>query len=362
MAQKNPQIIGINTLFMIPNEVGGTEYHLRSFLLYLEKMDRKNQYVIFCNRENYSTFHFTSDKWKKVECPVSAKSRGVRLLYEQIFFPILVRKFKCDLLHSFGYFGPILGVKNHYVTVHDTNWKDHPEDFSFLAKWILKLLCELNIFTAKKIITDSDFSANRILRHFPQSRKKLVIVKPGIDDAFYLELKKNIPTLIKQKYILCVSAFYPHKNITYLLKLWTNFQRNNSQYRLVLVGNNGTQKNEVLKRLQFIKNCSYFSKVSFSQLVNLYKNAELFIFPSTYEGFGYPVYEALSARIPVVVGNKSLYSEVVADNLNLLQFIISKDSLILKKLLLTKNSNKKKHFFSYADSVEKLIKTYQEIS
>jgi hypothetical protein len=118
------QIIGINALFMIPHGVGGTEYHLRSFLLNLEKKDEQNTYIVFCNTENYSSFHFTNPKWKKILCPIHASFRPMRLVYEQCILPFLVMKYHCTVLHSFGYFGPIVCPVKHVITIHDVNWRD----------------------------------------------------------------------------------------------------------------------------------------------------------------------------------------------------------------------------------------------
>lgn len=311
------KIIGINTLFMIPNEVGGTEYHLRSFLKKLETLDTKNSYVVFCNKENYSTFTFANSRWKKVLCPISARNRVFRIIFEQIVLPIMVKLYKCDVLHSYGYFGPIFSLVSHVVTVHDVNWKDHPEDFSFLERLLLTLLIEGTMLTSSKIITDSEFSRKRLGHYFPQHKKKTVVISPGVEDSFLeLSKKKTAHPLQGKKYILCVSALYPHKQIPYLLENWRSYVEQNKDVHLVLIGQHGKDEVVVENMVKNLKNVTWYKKVSFDKLVQYYQHADAFVFPSIYEGFGYPVYEALSLGIPVYVGNKLMYHKKVKKMLN----------------------------------------------
>ena len=184
MDKKNTRVIGINALFLIPNQVGGTEYHLRSFLTYIEKLDTVNSYVVFCNAENYDSFSFTHKNWTKVLCPVAAKNRVHRILYEQIVLPFVAEQKGCEILHSYGYFGPVFGGFKKVVTVHDANWLDHPEDSSFIQNCVLNVLIRAAVATADIVVTDSDFSSQRLQHFFPTIAQKLRIIWPGVDDEF----------------------------------------------------------------------------------------------------------------------------------------------------------------------------------
>lgn len=359
MATKNKHIIGINTLFLIPNEVGGTEYHLRSFLNELERIDTSNSYVVFCNKENAHTFAFTSNRWKKIILPVHAKNRILRLVVEQTLLPLLVQLYKCTHLHSYGYFGPLWGRFKKIVTIHDANWIDFPGDTSKLQNTALNFLISNSIKSAHILVTDSDFSYSRLVMHFPNIDDKLHIVYPGLDPALKNLLHKRQLAGNAQPYILSVSAFYPHKKIPYLLKLWESVSKRYQTYRLVLIGRHGLDELAIKKFCDAHSNVIWKSKVSLKELAHYYKQSKAFVFPSIYEGFGYPVYEALYAGIPVIVGNTQLYHPAIQKNLISLDFNLKNDASILSDVLNKPFRVKPKmKFFDYARAAKETILLY----
>lgn len=331
---KKTKIVGINTLFLIPGEVGGTEYLTRSFLKQIEKSDSENQYVVFCNKENYSTFEFSSPMWRKVCCPIWAKNKRIRLIYEQIIFPFLIKKYHCNLLHSFGYFGPIFSHAKQIVTVHDANWKDHPEDAGFFSIALLNFLCSANIHSSDAVITDSNFGASRLAHYFPKAKNKICVVTPVIDEEFSkLQNAKTDHPVNGDTYALCVSAFYPHKRIPYLLTLWEIYSKTNSKHKLIIVGNKGKNRAYVVDKINQSKNCILYDQVSLKELAQLYQHASVFIHPSIYEGFGMPIYEAASFGLPLLVGKKELYSQEISQNSIELTFQVGKDIIQLAQML-----------------------------
>ncbi len=315
--------IGINTLVLVPNGVGGTEYLTRSFLNSIEKIDQKNEYIVFCNRENFGTFLFINPKWRKVRCPINANNRFARILFEQLILPWYTLWFRCELLHSFGYFGPIISFCRHVITVHDANWLDCPGDTSRLQNLILNFLIRSSVWKAKAILTDSMFSKKQLQKYFP--KKSIFVISAAVDNSLknFFKYQRGKP-LVKGKYILSVSAFYPHKNIPYLIKMFRSVTKY-SKVKLIIVGQNGADYDNVIALIKKTKKIFHFKKVSQSDLANLYTNASLFILPSTYEGFGIPVYEALQAGLPVLVGNNEMYSEKVCGRLKQLNFEIDSD-------------------------------------
>ncbi len=363
MDTQKPKVIGINALFLIPNEVGGTEYHLRSFIKHLQLQDTYNQYIIFCNRENYETFECTGKNWKKVLCPITARNRVLRIAYEQVLFPQLVQKNSCTLLHSYGYFGPITGAFKKVVTVHDCNWLDHPDDTPALQNFILHQLISRSLKSADKVVTDSEFSLSRLVHYFPQYSTKFVVIQPGIDDLFLKLLAEKTVSPVSEKYILCVSALYPHKKMLYLLDLWKEFSRH-STLHLVIVGQHGADEAQFLQKLPELERVHHYTKVDYKTLVALYKHAELFIFPSVYEGFGFPVYEAYAAGVLTIVGNADLYAKNIQSEFIKLSFSINSDSQLIQKesqnLSKKRKSNSSK-LFLYQESVIELIELYSSL-
>lgn len=356
--------IGINTLFCIPNQVGGTEYHLRSTLQALEKVDKKNSYIIFCNKENFHTFTFHNSVWKKVLCPIHASFRPLRIIYEQFILPFLIKNYHCDILHSFGYFGPIFCPAKHVVTIHDCNWRDCPEDFSLFERIVLTFLIEQNIKTANTIITDSEFSKTRLLHYFPSIMKRLMVVSPRLSCDFIHESKtKHANPLEGKPYFLCVSGFYPHKNIPYLLTLWRSVMQKEKDLHLVLIGKNGHDQKKVLSMISNLRRIHFFPHVSFERLLSFYQHAKAFIIPSIYEGFSYPAYEASMFCLPIFVGNISCFQVEIQPRLHALTFNLLKDCENVmeqtKKVRLRKRN--KVLYVASQKSLEELLNIYMKL-
>lgn len=353
--------IGINTLYLVPNQVGGTEYLLRSFLKALEAIPNEHTFIVFCNRENAPTLSFSQPNWQKVVCPVRAQNRLARICYEQLVLPQLVQQYQCKMLHSFGYLGPAWGRFKKVLTVHDVNWKDCPEDTGRLQNLVLSGLMHTSLSSADQIITDSDFSYQRLSSHFPQHKQKVAVIYPGIDPTFIEQLKQRNKRLMSNRYVLCVSALYPHKNIPYLLNVWEKLP-NVSSHKLVLVGKNGADFKKVEKSMRNLDSVIWHKKIAFNQLVALYQHADLFISPSTYEGFGFPVYEALTAGVPTIVGNTQLYHPKIQPALTELTFDVDIDAeLITKALQNQKRVTIATHFLTYSHAAKTLLTLYEQV-
>lgn len=349
--------IGINILFLIPNRVGGTEYYARSLLAELEKQDTTNCYVIFCNKENANTVVFSSPKWKKVICPVYAENRLFRVLFEQLMLPILVFKESCDVLHSLGYTSPFFSMCPRITTIHDANWRDMPQDSTKMERIALDFLITLSAYSSKYIVTQSIFASNRLQRAFPRLKRRIKISQPGLDPEL-LSLISSKQERTQQKYLLCVSGLYPHKNIPYLFELWRRLSELLPAYKLVLVGQNGKDEEKVKKLIQEISSVCWYPKVSRLTLARLYQSAAAFIFPSVYEGFGFPVYEALAARLPVFVGSKKPFQEI-SNHLNELSFDIESDAeMVFQKL--HHPSQHTYHLPNYKKTANEIRKLYQD--
>ncbi len=350
--------IGINLLFLVPNQVGGTEYLTRNFINQLSR-DSTNTYVLFCNEENASTFEFSQSSVTKVVCKVRASNRILRLLYEQCILPFQVATENCILLHSFGYTAPIFLKAESIVTVHDANWLDHPEDFSFLSGIITHVLVTLACLKSKTIVTDSEFSKKRLSEHLPWAKAKIVVVPPIIAPDVYNGPFESLPSALKGKrFALCVSAHYPHKRIPYLLEIWNKIHQLEPSAYLVLVGQHGNDHFKVKEMLRDQRSVLYFPKVRFLMLKALYHTAKVFVHPSIYEGFGYPVYEASLNRCPTVVGNKALYPKAIADIVEQLSFDKQKDSEMIVEYFHRSQKAEQPKLWTGQESLEKLLSLY----
>ena len=317
--------IGINTLFLIPGKVGGSEIYLRNLLRNLTMIDRENEYILFTNMENSGTFKISQDNFREVLCPIRANFRPARVLWEQFVLPFQIKKYKIEVLHSPGYTAPILTSCHSVGTIHDMNYFYYPEDFPRLTTMFLKLLVPLAARRSDKIITVSKNSKKDIVKILKVPESKIcVIYEAGssqlpvpiaVEERVKVREKFKERYGIDKKFILTVSVSHPHKNLHRLIEayeiLWKKYQ---IAYQLVIVGIKGRSQSGLVN---FVKERSLGKKVIFTgwisneDLSSLYSEAQLFVFPSLFEGFGIPVLEAMTHGTPVVSSNAASLPEVV---------------------------------------------------
>lgn len=315
--------IGVNILFLIPNQVGGTETYTLGLLTALEKEDHKNQYYYFCSKENYATFESDSAKVKKIKCFLWAKIRPFRILWEQFILPIQAYFLRLDLIISTGYTCPLFSLCKSIVFIYDLNWYFHPEEFSLISRFFWKYLVSLSAKRADMIITSSNNSKKDIKRILKISENKIKVICGAVDLQKFKPIKdKNKLNKIKQKYnlgnkyILTVSASYKFKNLTVLIDSFKKINENFPDIKLIIVGLPGRGSTEILEK---IKEYSLSDRVIIAgwvpdeDLPALYSGAELYVHPSLYEGFGFPILEAMACGCPVVASNAASLPELVGE-------------------------------------------------
>lgn len=306
--------IGINLLYLFPRAVGGTETYARGLIEGLKKIDRKNQYFLFCNEECAPTFSESSN-FKVVKLPVRAANRVKRSLFELFWFPYYLRKYKIDVVHSLGYSSPIFSPCPTVVNIYDLNWYYHPEDFSLFRRIGWRLFVASSARFCNKIITSSQSSKNHISKVLGVPENKIEVIYGGAPSMQKPYLKKTLVKLgIEDKYIFTLTADIPHKNIIGLLEAYKILLESGKKYTLVIGGSRGRMdrimrsfivENKLGKRIIIL------GWLTERELSTLYKYASVFVIPSLHEGFGFPVLEAFTFGTPLVSSNAFSLKEVV---------------------------------------------------
>lgn len=320
-SSKQPIKIGINTLFLIPGKVGGTETYARGLISGLESTDKRNKYIIFCNRENYLTFKSRRKYFERVSTPFQASSRPLRIFWEQVILPFQVRHKKIDVLLSLGYIGPLFVPCKSAVVIFDLNWFFHPEEFSFLSRFFWKNLVTWSARRADKIITSSLNSKRDIEKVLGISPEKIELIYGGVNRKHFKKAgSKTLLAGIKKKYglrsqfILTASAAYKFKNLSRLINAFKMVNKSLPDLQLLIVGLGGKGKPEMLRK---IKDYGLQDRVIVAgwvpdkEIPLLYSAADAYVHPSLYEGFGFPVLEAMSCGCPVVSSGSASLSEIV---------------------------------------------------
>ena len=215
-------------------------------------------------------------------------------------------------------------AKKKIVTIHDVFHLAFYEKLKFAQKIYSKLVINYAVKNYDSVITVSEFSKKEIIKHTRINESKIKVIHNGIDfDRYNREIfdLKDSSLILPEKYILFVGNVKPHKNIGGLV---TAFKKLNSEilnnYKLLIVGQNdgfiiGDKSiHDEAKNDNFINDKILFTgQVSAEELVKLYKNADLLVFPSFYEGFGLPPLEAMAAGCPVLCSNAASLPEVCGE-------------------------------------------------
>jgi glycosyltransferase involved in cell wall biosynthesis len=216
------------------------------------------------------------------------------------------------------------------ITLHDLSFERYPEMFSLKKRlWHYlvgpKRICE----QAEKIIAVSQSTKNDLVSSYKIQPEKISVIHSGISDKFKV-IDRNDKQLIatKEKYqlpyrfILYLGTIEPRKNIISLIQAFDQFKKqaqdeNNEdlkKYKLVIAGHDGWLMREILAEINASPYRADILKIDFvaeEDKEYFYNLASLFVFPSFFEGFGFPPLEAMRCGVPIIASNSSSMPEVV---------------------------------------------------
>ncbi|MDA1663056.1 glycosyltransferase family 1 protein [Bacillus cereus group sp. TH153LC] len=231
-------------------------------------------------------------------------------LWEQIELPLFVKK---ELLINLCNTGPMI-KKNQLVMIHDAAICSAPEGFS--KKFVLwyKLLYKQFSRNSRRIVTVSNFSKEELLRYYPKMDNKLGVIYNGVDHVVDINPDEKILSkndLEADDYILAVSSMNPNKNFRVIGEALAKSKRFSG--KVVIAG--GNQTGIFADGASSVgHNIKWVGYVTDEELVALYKNARIFIFPSLYEGFGLPPLEAMRMGCVVIASNAASIPEICKEH------------------------------------------------
>jgi glycosyltransferase involved in cell wall biosynthesis len=283
--------IGVNALYLLPGGVGGTEIYLRSLLDALGAIDGKNLYTLFTNRETGTELGPSAPNFRCQETRVRASFRPGRLLYEQVVLPFTTQ---LDVLFNPGFTAPVLSRCPQVTVFHDLQHKRRPEHFRWFDLPFWNLFLWASAKRSDRIIAVSEATRADVEKYYRHPR--VTVIHHGVDDRMF-DLVRT-----PRDYLLCVSTLHPHKNLDRLVRAFARVRKRHPEYRLVLAGLKGFHTAAVERLVQELGIAAAVSIpgwVPRERLYEMYASAQGFVYPSTFEGFGMPLLEAMAAGIPV---------------------------------------------------------------
>lgn len=317
-----PVHIGLNLVYLVPSETGGTEVVARELIPELVRAAPKARFTAFVNREGAAD---RDAPWgtlvPAVTVPVRARNRIEWVRGEQQLLPKLAARAGVDLLHSLANTAPVWGRYRRVVTIHDLNYRIVPEAHLGLLGLGMRVLVPLAARSAHRIIVDANSTRDDLQRLLGVSPQKIDVVPLGVGAESRaaplpeLELRARLRAA-ERPIVLCVAAKRPHKNLARLLGALARIPPGRRPL-LVLPGYPTAHEKELRQRAWAIgvqDDVRFLGWVDSGELEGLYAAARCFVFPSVVEGFGLPVLEAMARGVPVACSDRGALAEVAGDS------------------------------------------------
>lgn len=292
--------IGVNALYLIPGGVGGTEIYLRHLLAALAEIDTENEYVVFMNRETGADLTPAQANFRQAPQKVRASFRPARILWEQTLLPIAAARLRLDVLFNPGFTSPAVCPCPAVTVFHDLQHARHPEFFRWFDLPFWRLLLWISAHRSRLLVASSPATCADLLRVYRLAEGKVRVAPLGVDERFF-QVGRERQGRSPQPYILCASTLHPHKNLGPLIRTFSQWRRDQPEFRLIITGVRGFHTAAIealIAELGLGEAVRLAGWVPREEVYQLFRDAWAFVYPSTFEGFGLPLLEALAAGIP----------------------------------------------------------------
>jgi glycosyltransferase involved in cell wall biosynthesis len=268
--------------------------------------------------------------------------------WEQFELPNWLKKQHAPLLINLCNSAPLF-YQPSFVTIHDLATIHHPAWFSSKFSIFYRIMLPLLAKRSEKIITVSKQIQKEVVNEFNVKIDKIEVIYNGLPQIFN-ENKHKSSFLDKKRQILAVGSFDPRKNFQLLLEAFLE-AKNLSDYTLVFVGRaselftfNDLNVNERdLTRVKILANTTD------QELLELYKESEIFVSLSAYEGFGIPILEAISMKCKILISDIPVYRELFSDHAHFTS--LEKEAVVNALSTIIQSENR-------AESLETILKKY----
>ncbi|HCC23655.1 TPA: hypothetical protein DF272_05800 [Candidatus Falkowbacteria bacterium] len=331
----------------------GVEWYSYHIIQELKKIDSDNQYFLYTNTPLDMGLEKCPGNFKEVwlKWPLRYMWTLIRLSCE-----IKFGKTKPDLLFVPAHTLPLVNPSKSVVTIHDIGYERFPDLYKWPQRFYHKWSSRFVKKHATKILTVSEFSKKEIMEVYGVPEEKIAVVYNGYDKDVYglrgregaeeggvtkLPTYADAPagrqnitrlrmgyggqaksyenkTAVNGQYMMFVGRLEAKKNIERLLDAFVTFKAKNPEdkHKLVLVGKPRPEFQQKMMRLALENKDNdiiHFEYLKAAEVASLLHRADLFVFPSLYEGFGIPVLEAMACGCPVICANTTSLPEVAGE-------------------------------------------------
>jgi glycosyltransferase involved in cell wall biosynthesis len=314
---------------MVKNKTGIGEYTLELLSAIFEE-DKNNEYYLFSN--SLKKLKKNLQIWRQpnvhyIHSPYPNKLLNFAFAFRFIDIGKLL-PIKIDCWYSPNMNFLSLGkIPKYILTIHDISFEIFPEFYTFKQRMWHKIInpkkqCQL----ANTIIVPSENTKRDIIEYYKIDKNKIKVIYPGLSAKLDLsenELKLQKNTVQKKydlpsNFILFLGSIEPRKNILSIIQAFEKLPNQlTEKYHLIITGGSGWKNKKIYhiaEQSKLHKHIKFLGFINDADKLALLSLSKLFVFPSFYEGFGFPIIEAMKMGVPVITSNRSSLPEISDNN------------------------------------------------
>ena len=307
----------MNLLWLVPGVVGGSEeYTIRTLLGFAEQRDDDLAVTVFCLRPFVDDHPEVAEAFPTVTLPMTGREKSMRLAAESSWLGYQCHHHDIELMHHAGGIMPPLRGAPGVLTIHDLQPFVMPEHFSPVKRNFSRIAIPRSVKAARLVLTPSEYTRQSVVDVLDADPHDIVVVPHGVSPNPTPGMPEDE---VRARYRLADRPFfvfpaitYPHKNHLLLVRALPTVP----DAVLVLTGGAAQLERTVLAEAEALGVADRVrrpGRVPRADLDGLLDAAVALLFPSTFEGFGAPVLEAMSRGCPVVASDVTALPEVVGD-------------------------------------------------
>lgn len=290
--------------------------------LILDHNRKDIEYILVFKNEIHKEFAFAIEKNSVKKVVIKGSNK---LIFNQLQLPLRLATIKADYYFFPAFPAPFFFFdRNAISAIHDVGCWDCPSKNKRYMTLYFKLMYWKAALRKKRVVTVSQFSKERISKILKKNAEEIVVIYDGLSDCFAdfsyekeQDMKAKKAYGLPENYILCLSTLEPRKNMRLLVDAFNELTKEKKiDTNLVLAGRKGWLMDDLLSNLdqEIVDKIHFTGFVDDNLLPYVYRNAQVFVFPSVYEGFGVPPIEAMSMGIPVISSDAASLPEVLGNS------------------------------------------------
>jgi glycosyltransferase involved in cell wall biosynthesis len=317
--------VGISTS-VIQRGKSGVGQYVFALLRALLSGTHQHKFVLFVLEEDLPLFAFAKDKAEIVAVPEKFRPPVKNILWHQTRLPMLVRKLRLDVLHIPSYRRMLWPRPCPLVsTIHDLAPFHVAEKYDWKRMFYGRVVVRRLARRQDRIVAISEYTAGDIVKFFGLPREHITVIHNGLDhERFYPGSRERAKVGAAERFglnrpfFLYVSRLeHPGKNHLRLISAFEEFKAaTQSDWQLAFAGGDwhGAEAiHEAIRKSKFTNEIRCLGFVPDEQLPDLYRAADVFVYPSLHEGFGLPPIEAMACACPVITSTRGALAEVIGE-------------------------------------------------